>query len=150
MRNYLFICIFTLASNLLSNEVKFVDVKELSDSSLEITYKLDKVSYVKSYGLKNPSRIVLEIENSTLQSIKTRPFNFPIKQIRAAQNNKLSKLVIDMYEYVDWEKPTQVKTSDGILLKLVLKRNKKNQKNTRDIVVAIDVGHGGRDPGAVG
>ena len=150
MRNYLFICIFILAINLLSNEVKFVDVKELSDSSLEITYKLDKVSYVKSYGLKNPSRIVLEIENSTVKSLETRPFNFPIKQIRAAQNNKLTKLVIDLYEYVDWEKPTQVKTSDGILLKLILKRNKKNQKNTRDIVVAIDAGHGGRDPGAVG
>ena len=129
MRNYLFICIFILAINLLSNEVKFVDVKELSDSSLEITYKLDKVSYVKSYGLKNPSRIVLEIENSTVKSLETRPFNFPIKQIRAAQNNKLTKLVIDLYEYVDWEKPTQVKTSDGILLKLILKRNKKNHFN---------------------
>lgn len=58
--------------------------------------------------------------------------------------------MIDLYEYVDWEKPVQEKTSEGVFLKLKLKRNRKNLKNTRDIVVAIDAGHGGRDPGAVG
>ena len=49
-------------------------------------------------------------------------FNFPIKQIRAAQNKNTTKLVIDLYEYVDWEKPVQEKTSEGVFLKLKLKR----------------------------
>ena len=61
MKKYLFICIFFLAFNLSSNEVTFVDVKELNDSSIEVSYKLDKVSFVRSYALKEPSRIVLEI-----------------------------------------------------------------------------------------
>ena len=150
MKKYLFICIFFLAFNLSSNEVTFVDVKELNDSSIEVSYKLDKVSFVRSYALKEPSRIVLEIEDSNIKSLKTRSFNFPIKQIRAAQNKNTTKLVIDLYEYVDWEKPVQEKTSEGVFLKIKLKRNRKNLKNTRDIVVAIDAGHGGRDPGAVG
>ena len=42
MKKYLFICIFFLAFNLSSNEVTFVDVKELNDSSIEVSYKIAK------------------------------------------------------------------------------------------------------------
>ena len=57
--------------------------------------------------------------------------------------------MIDLYEYVNWKKPTQEKIDEGILLKIEVKQNKKLKNNIRDIIVAIDAGHGGKDPGAV-
>ena len=41
------------------------------------------------------------------------------------------------------------KIDEGILLKIEVKENKKLKNNIRDIIVAIDAGHGGKDPGAV-
>ena len=54
-----------------------------------------------------------------------------------------------MYESVYWRKPTQVQTENGVLLNLKIEKARDLDKNTRDIIVAIDAGHGGRDPGAV-
>ena len=58
--------------------------------------------------------------------------------------------MIDLKGSVYWKKPWQVKHKDRIDLILEIKRDKKISKNLRDIIVAIDAGHGGRDPGAVG
>jgi len=51
---------------------------------------------------------------------------------------------------VFWKKPWQVKHNDRVDLILEIKRDKSISKNLRDIIVAIDAGHGGKDPGAVG
>ena len=77
-------------------------------------------------------------------------FNFPIKKIRSSQEGSISKITIDLYEYVNWTKPTQIKSENGVVLGLSIKRSKNISKNIRDIIVSIDAGHGGRDPGAVG
>jgi N-acetylmuramoyl-L-alanine amidase len=59
-------------------------------------------------------------------------------------------LVIDLNGSVYWKKPWQVKKKEEVLLILEMKNNQTNSRNTRDILVAIDAGHGGKDPGAVG
>ena len=133
-----------------ANEIEFLDVKEKKDRSVEISFLLEKVSYVRSYSLTEPSRIVIEIEDSKLASTKTMDFNFPIKKIRSSQEGSISKITIDLYEYVYWTKPTQIKSENGVVLGLSIKRSKNLSKNIRDIIVSIDAGHGGRDPGAVG
>jgi N-acetylmuramoyl-L-alanine amidase len=58
--------------------------------------------------------------------------------------------VIDLRGSVFWKKPWQVKHNDRVDLILEIKRDKSISKNLRDIIVAIDAGHGGKDPGAVG
>jgi N-acetylmuramoyl-L-alanine amidase len=58
--------------------------------------------------------------------------------------------VIDLKGSVYWKKPWQVKHKDRVDLILEIKRDKKISSNLRDIIVAIDAGHGGRDPGSVG
>ena len=138
-----------LSSFVHSNEISFYEVKDSDDQSTEISFLLDKVSFIKSYSLINPSRIVIDVYQSDLKSDVQEKYNYPIKQIRASTKEDLTRIVIDLYEYVNWSKPTQQKIDEGILLKIEVKKNKSLKNNIRDIIVAIDAGHGGKDPGAV-
>ena len=141
---------FLLLSSIVhSNEISFYEIKDSDDQSSEISFLLDKVSFIKSYSLVDPSRIVIDVYQSNLKSDVEEKYNYPIKLIRASSKEDLTRIVIDLYEYVNWSKPTQEKTDEGILLKINVKKNKKLKNNTRDIIVAIDAGHGGKDPGAV-
>ena len=138
-----------LSSLVHSNEISFYEIKDSDDQSSEISFLLDKVSFIKSYSLVDPSRIVIDVYQSDLKSDVEEKYNYPIKLVRASSKEDLTRIVIDLYEYVNWSKPTQEKTDEGILLKINVKKNKKLKNNIRDIVVAIDAGHGGKDPGAV-
>ena len=138
-----------LSSFVHSNEISFYEVKDSDDQSTEISFLLDKVSFIKSYSLVNPSRIVIDVYQSDLKSDVQEKYNYPIKQIRASTKEDLTRIVIDLYEYVNWSKPTQQKIDEGILLKIEVKKNKSLKNNIRDIIIAIDAGHGGKDPGAV-
>ena len=141
--------LLALSSLIHSNEISFYEVKDSDDQSTEISFLLDKVSFIKSYSLVDPSRIVIDVYQSDLKSDVQKKYNYPIKQIRASSKEDLTRIVIDLYEYVNWNKPTQEKTDEGILLKIKVKKNKNLKNNIRDIIVAIDAGHGGKDPGAV-
>ena len=138
-----------LSSHVHSNEISFYEIKDSGDQSSEISFLLDKVSFIKSYSLVDPSRIVIDVYQSDLKLDVEEKYNYPIKLVRASSKDDLTRIVIDLYEYVNWSKPTQEKTDEGILLKINVKKNKKLKNNIRDIVVAIDAGHGGKDPGAV-
>ena len=138
-----------LSSLVHSNEISFYEIKDSDDQSSEISFLLDKVSFIKSYSLVDPSRIVIDVYQSDLKLDVEEKYNYPIKLVRASSKDDLTRIVIDLYEYVNWSKPTQEKTDEGILLKINVKKNKKIKNNIRDIVVAIDAGHGGKDPGAV-
>ena len=141
---------FLLLSSIVhSNEISFYEIKDSDDQSSEISFLLDKVSFIKSYSLVDPSRIVIDVYQSDLKSDVEEKYNYPIKLVRASSKDDLTRIVIDLYEYVNWSKPTQEKTDEGILLKINVKKNKKLKNNIRDIVVAIDAGHGGKDPGAL-
>ena len=133
-----------------SNEVVFHEVNEVGNDTVEISFFLNSVSFIKSYSLENPSRIVMDLYNTELNSVIEESYNYPIKKIRATPQENNTRIVIDLYEYVYWVKPTQVKTDEGVLLKLQISRNKKLKSSIRDIVVAIDAGHGGKYPGTVG
>ena len=141
--------LLALSSLIYANEISFFEVKDSDNESTEISFLLSKVSFIKSYALVDPSRIVIDVYQSDLKSDVQKKYNYPIKQIRASSKEDLTRVVIDLYEYVAWNKPTQEKTDEGILLKIKIKKSKNLKNNIRDIVVAIDAGHGGKDPGAV-
>ena len=141
--------LLALSSLTYANEISFFEVKDSDSESTEISFLLSKVSFIKSYSLVDPSRIVIDVYQSDLKSDVQKKYNYPIKQIRASSKEDLTRIVIDLYEYVAWNKPTQEETDEGILLKIKIKKNKNLKNNIRDIVVAIDAGHGGNDPGAV-
>ena len=141
---------FLFISFVNSNELTFNEVIEKDDKSVEISFLLEKVSLVKSYSLNNPSRLVLDIYDAKLKEDINISYNYPIKKIRSISEGDTSRIVIDLYENIFWEKPTQVQTKNGVMLTLVTKRIKNLKNSIRDIVIAIDAGHGGKYPGAVG
>ena len=141
-----FICIESSSANL----VKFSSIKELPSGEISINFRLDKVALIKSYALDEPSRLVIDIKDSELFEESDARQNYPIKKIRTNQDGTSSKIVLDLYESVYWQKPTQEQTKNGVLLNLKLKKDRNLKKSTRDIIVAIDAGHGGKYPGAVG
>ena len=141
---------FLFISFVNSNELTFNEVIQKDDKSVEISFLLEKVSLVKSYSLNNPSRLVLDIYDTKLKEDINISYNYPIKKIRSISEGDTSRIVIDLYENVFWEKPTQVQTKNGVMLTLVTKRIKNLENSIRDIVIAIDAGHGGKYPGAVG
>ena len=148
MNKFLLILILSVAAQ--SNELAFKDIKEASDGSINISFGLEKVSYINSYTLENPSRLVFDINQANVKAPINEIYNYPIKKIRASNEKDKTRLVIDLYDFVYWWKPTQLQTEEGVVLNLRLKNNKNLKAVTRDIVVAIDAGHGGKYPGAVG
>lgn len=143
------LCIFTISLEA-SNRLSFGNISELESGNLKITFNLDKVALINSYALDDPSRIVIDLKDVSLnEPIKSSSFS-PIKLIRASEVGSTARIVIDLKGSVYWKKPWQVKFKDRVDLILEIKRDKKISKNLRDIIVVIDAGHGGKDPGSVG
>ena len=132
------------------NDVFFDEIQDMGNNEISINFNVDKVSLVRSYSLEDPSRIVMEVNQSGLPAEINVPYNYPIKKVRASQDGSLTRIVVDLYESVHWQNPTQTINTENIKLELKVKRNKNLNKSIRDIVVAIDAGHGGKYPGAVG
>src|SRR6056300_945352 len=145
-----FFLLLLLSLSAQSNELVFRGIKETKDEIINIEFKLDKVSYINSYNLQNPSRLVYEVNQSTIENPINEIYNYPIKKIRASKEENKTIIIIDLYDSVYWWKPTQKQIGDDVLVSLKLKKDKNLAINTRDIVVAIDAGHGGKYPGAVG
>ena len=148
MNKFLLILIFSLAAQ--SNELIFKEIKQASDGSINVLFGLEKVSYINSYTLQNPSRLVFEINQSNVKAPIDEIYNYPVRKIRASNEEDKTRIVIDLYDFVYWWKPTQLQTDEGVLLNLKLKTERNLKAMSRDIVVAIDAGHGGKYPGAVG
>ncbi|MDH3994386.1 MAG: N-acetylmuramoyl-L-alanine amidase, partial [Gammaproteobacteria bacterium] len=115
--------------------------------------------------LDNPSRIVLDVENTSLEAslASLQLAGTPVKLVRSgvrdggdlrvvlelsspidprsfilkANDQAGDRLVLDLYDKV----PQQAR-------KTVTKTDRQSGK--RDIIIAIDAGHGGEDPGAIG
>jgi len=138
-----------------------------SPDSTRLVFDLDAPTDHSIFKLDSPNRLVIDIKNArfdakttSLELEKTpvlrlrhgaqkggnlrivldlkedvNPRSFGLKRIA----DKPDRLVVDLYD----KKQTTVKTVES-----VISENKAPQK--RDIVIAIDAGHGGEDPGAIG
>jgi len=147
---YKFLPILIFNYFIYANEIAFVGIDEQKDGEINISLILDKVAYINSYSQEDPSRLVLEINDAHSKESISEIYNYPIKQIKSSKDDDHTKIVIDLYDDVFWRKPIQEVTDTGILLNLKLNKDKSLEQNARDIIVAIDAGHGGKYPGAVG
>ena len=147
---YKFLPILIFNYFIYANEITFVGIDEQKDGEINISLILDKVAYINSYSQEDPSRLVLEINDAHSKESISEIYNYPIKQIKSNKDGDHTKIVIDLYDDVFWRKPIQEVTDSGILINLKLNKDKSLEQNARDIIVAIDAGHGGKYPGAVG
>jgi N-acetylmuramoyl-L-alanine amidase len=115
-------------------------------------------------NLSNPDRVVVDFAATTLKArLGAIPVaNTPISAIRSAPRNRTDlRVVFDMRSAV---KPRTSLERDGKLHRLVIELTggadsvvkqasvavPQAPAKLRDLVIAIDAGHGGQDPGAIG
>jgi len=128
-----------------------------------IVFDLTGPAAHKLIVLDNPSRIVLDVTDTRLKtSLDTLKLdNTPIKRIRSGvREGDDLRVVLDISAPINprsFELKANDKAGDRLVLDLydqgaktsTVKKSVK-QSAKRDIIIAIDAGHGGEDPGALG
>jgi N-acetylmuramoyl-L-alanine amidase len=128
-----------------------------------IVFDLSAPVQHKLLVLDNPSRIVVDIADTRLKAgfDQLKLDNTPVRRIRSGvREGDDLRVVLDMSANVDprsFGLKANEKAGDRLVLDLYDQATrassvKKSDTQTakRDIVIAIDAGHGGEDPGAIG
>jgi len=115
------------------------------------------------FALQNPNRLVIDLSDSQLktQFDKLDLANTPISGIRVAVRNKTDvRVVLDLKTTVSpksFSLKANEQYSDRLVIDLFDKKRVVSRsveevvkKKNRKIIIAIDAGHGGEDPGALG
>lgn len=150
---------------LLSVQAAAVELRDISSDqrsdSTRLVFDLSGPARHSLFTLNNPQRIVLDLSNTRMKT-STRGLNFrgsPVSGVRhAVRNGTDLRLVIDVNGSV---KPRTFIENAGSGQRLVLDlghaakarstiKSIANDSPRRDVVIAIDAGHGGSDPGALG
>ncbi|MEH6559488.1 MAG: N-acetylmuramoyl-L-alanine amidase [Oceanicoccus sp.] len=116
----------------------------------------------KVMTLDNPTRIVVDIDSAKMQADLTG-LDFqgsPVFKVRSGVKDKTGlRVVLDVNSRVkprSFLLPKNDQYGDRLVVDLYDRKQSNqvvkhvNDKNRRDIVIAIDAGHGGEDPGASG
>jgi len=146
-------------------KLKGVRVSNTSDDHTRVVFDLSHSIKHSMIILKNPNRLVLDFKNTEKHTALNKASNEThlLKGIRSAvRNNNDLRVVLDLKQktrprvfalsanknhgerlVVDLHatklSPTPIKTNQ-----------QKARLNKKQIIIAIDPGHGGRDPGAIG
>ncbi|MDH4018923.1 MAG: N-acetylmuramoyl-L-alanine amidase [Xanthomonadales bacterium] len=109
-------------------------VVDLQGTSIEIPVELDKehAGIISSVRYGQPDKKTLRVVFDLTDSVELKSF---LLEPTAQYSHRL---VIDLYSRSNRQAPTMVKHVADI------------SKPDRDVVIAIDAGHGGEDPGAIG
>ncbi len=161
----LLLCLLALPAHAVT--VKNVRIWPAPDHT-RLVFDLDKPIRHQLFTLDKPDRLVIDLSNAKgKQSIEKIPLkDTPISRVRtAAKNGSDLRVVFDLSSKIQPRsfllKPNKkyghrlvvdliYKDKKATKAKPVVTAPKVNPKGKRDIVVAIDAGHGGEDPGAIG
>lgn len=152
-------------------QVTSVAYKKSSDGKSRLVFELDKSVRHRVSTLNSPNRIVIDfLDTESKVKLKLGRNNKQqlVKNIRqATRKNSDFRVVLDMSEKTKADTKLISKGSSYFLEVALSPYNKKHRKTPgrqakkamssvartvggKPIIVAIDAGHGGRDPGAVG
>ena len=132
------------------------------DGKTRIVLDLSKPADHKIFTLRGPDRLVIDLANSRMaESLNMLPRGGLISSIRSGvRSNGQLRVVLDLNESVrsrSFRAGPNEKYGDRLVIDLArfqnlttVKRASERQQRGRDIIIAIDAGHGGHDPGAVG
>ena len=129
-----------------------------------VVLDLSRPSHHSIFTLRNPDRLVVDLEQSRLATKLTADMpgsTGAVKGVRSAiKADGTLRVVLDLNQDVRSRSFTAGPNStygDRLVIDLQranamqpVKRASESYKPGRDIVVAIDAGHGGHDPGAIG
>lgn len=170
---FLFVSLF-LSSLVLAEGTEVGDVRVwAAPDHTRIVFDISGPVQHKLFSLPKPDRIVIDLRDTTLiKSLSSPEYNKGlINKIRSAPRNKNDlRIVLDIsksvkaksfvlkpsqdYNYrlvIDlFDKDVSSKNAKNKNAKNAKKRLEKLSRNDRSLVIAIDAGHGGDDPGAIG
>tara|TARA_Y100000389_G_scaffold199651_1_gene238455 strand:- start:4457 stop:5767 length:1311 start_codon:yes stop_codon:yes gene_type:complete len=163
MRLLLLSLIFLL--NSLANAVSTVENIRVWSENNKTRVVLDLSNSVSHsiFSLQRPNRLVIDIKNSRLSKSFNKLPNQTgfVSSIRSAMRpNGELRVVLDLSEKIiarSFRAGPNSKYGDRLVIDLVrpenattTKRIDESYQSRRNIIIAVDAGHGGRDPGAVG
>lgn len=143
-----------------ANAIKSITVWPSKDSS-SIVFEVNQRPKYKSYTLDKPDRLVIDFDDCEL---KTKIDNIslealPVSKIRSGiHSNKQLRIVLDLVEKIE-PKLSLLARTDTRGPRLVIAfpttsnsvaSKPKTVDQQQKFLVAIDAGHGGDDPGAIG
>ena len=155
----------SLSAQLIAATIQGVRVHESPDATRIVLDTSAAVKY-KYFTLDKPERVVIDLANAKLADgldlAKVAKDLVRIKKIRGAPRGKGFRLVLDAKQklrpnaftlkpispyghrlVMDLAAPKQVRKKPA-------KQDVETRPQNRDVVIAIDAGHGGEDPGALG
>ncbi|WP_223787540.1 N-acetylmuramoyl-L-alanine amidase [Marinicella meishanensis] len=155
--------VFTLLFLLFSGTVSATNIEGMrvwtGPEHTRAVFDLSGDADYKLFELQNPPRVVIDLNDAKLTSSLTIKNNKDIKKVRFNSENDKVRIVLDLHDSLK-SKSFLLKPAGkyGHRLVVDLNRDVKPQAKTvetvtqpnRDVIVAIDAGHGGEDPGAIG
>jgi len=159
--------LFALVVSTVAVAARAADVQDVrlwrAPDHTRIVFDLSGPTEHKLIQLQNPSRIVLDIQDTSLKSdlAQLSLADTPVRRVRSGvREGDDLRVVFDMSEQVSprsFALQANDQAGDRLVLDLYDKqakvsdvRKSATQSKKRDIVIAIDAGHGGEDPGALG
>lgn len=163
---------------LLFTQWVFADIEDVRiwpepDTQTRVVLDLTKAHQYQAFYLSSPERVVIDIQQAQmLKSVASVDLmNGPVRSIRSARRNANDvRVVLELkqaMEYTTHTLPPNEVHGYRLVIDLfpnqalkegkafvsaptVVKRAEDFTSKTRDIIIAIDAGHGGEDPGAIG
>ena len=133
-----------------------------SPDSTRIVLDLSESSKYTYFSLENPHRLVVDVQDSKLTtSLKNLSHDSKLlKSIRSSKKGNKTRLVFDLTKKVEpmlFALAPTAPYGHRLVVDLLDKqakvtktKTKQPKQTNRDIVIAIDAGHGGEDPGSIG
>jgi len=154
------------SASLQAGVVNDIRIAQTNDST-RLIFDLSSPAEHRLFPLTNPDRIVLDISTTVLPaSIEKKLASLSsgaLSRVRTGTREKGIRFVLDLNQKVKAKSsilPASGKYGDRVMVELSYGQAIKNNlpvKTTasiinikRDIVVVVDAGHGGKDPGAIG
>ena len=133
-----------------------------SPDSTRIVLDLSETSKYTYFSLDKPNRLVVDLQNAKLTTdLKKLSHNSKLlKSIRSSAKGKNTRLVFDLTKKIEpmlFALAPTAPYGHRLVIDLLdtkakvaeTKTNKPKETN-RDIIIAVDAGHGGEDPGSIG
>lgn len=131
-----------------------------SSSRTRFVFDANHLIRYRKFQLANPARLIIDIDHAKVGGSLHFPLSSrnPVKRIRVApQSNGDLRMVLDL-KYLSSLKTFTLKSAHGKPYRLVVDFLAKAvpinvveaRKPRHDVIIVIDPGHGGKDPGATG
>lgn len=164
MRMFLFICLIFLAAGPRAETVTIESLRVwAAPDSTRVVFDVSAPVKYKVFSLESPDRTVIDIKQARLKKRPVQPGagDHYLRQVRAApRNGQDLRVVLDLKQAAIHES-FQLEPNQHYGHRLVIDLHGGKAGATpakpadrparpRDVIIAIDAGHGGEDPGAIG